>query len=96
MKKNGKNIGKKTQISNQKLDRSKKNFIVLKCFLIHQEEFIWDMSEITQLRCLARYKKLNGFSFASYGLDSLVRLPAENAAKQNKLDPKWTEKNIQL
>ena len=25
------------------LDKKKKNFIVQKCFLIHQEEFIWAM-----------------------------------------------------
>ena len=46
-------------------------------------------------RCLARYKNTTKLQCStSYGM-GFFWMPAENAAKENNLDPKdWTEKNI--
>ena len=88
---------KKNKTFQLKQIRTKKNFIALKCFLIHLEKFIWDMSEIIQLEMfflVIKYKKV--LMCSSYGL-GLFWYAAENAAKSNNLDPKiWTEENISV
>ena len=45
--KNGKYFGLKKRIDST-IRMRKKNSIVLKCFLIHRERYIWDMSETMQ------------------------------------------------
>ena len=79
------------------LDKNKKNFIVLKCFHIHLEKFIWAMLETIQLVMFwlgIKHFKIIMF-FTQW--DGTLGMPAENAAKENNLDPKgWTEKNISV